>query len=71
MLKKGMDGNYVYISNYAKTRIPDNARCDLCGETAHLKRLRVKGKRVPDWWVVANKENLTVRCTKCKRYRLN
>ena len=49
-LKKGSDG------------IQEDARCDLCDEQAHLKKLRVNGKRVPDWWIVAIKETLTVRC---------
>jgi hypothetical protein len=39
-------------------------------EPARLKRLKIKGKLVPDWWVVANKEKLTVRGKKCKRDRL-
>ena len=41
------------------------------GELAKLKRLRVKGKRVPDWYVVDNKEKLIVRCKKCKKEQLN
>lgn len=70
-LKMETDNHYVHIRNSAKMKIPENVRCDICGEPAHLKRLRVKGKRVPDWFVVANKEKPTIRCKKCKRDRLN
>jgi predicted nucleic-acid-binding Zn-ribbon protein len=60
----------VYLSNAAKTKIQEDVRCEMCDEPARLKRLKVNGKLVPDWWVVANNEKLTVRCKKCKRDRL-
>ena|SRR5437870_5722670 len=51
-LKTETNNNYVYNRDSAKMKIPENVRCDICGEPAHLKRLRVKGRRVPDWYVV-------------------
>jgi hypothetical protein len=69
-LRAETNNNYVYISNSAKTKIPENARCDICRELAHLKRLRVNGKRVPDWYVL-DKEKMIVRCRKCKKEQLN
>src|SRR5438128_1156557 len=69
-LKKETNNNYVNISNYAKTKIPEDATCDICNKTAHLKKLRVKGKLVPDWYLV-DKDKLTVRCRKCKKEKSN
>jgi hypothetical protein len=58
-LRKEMNCNYL---RFAKTKVPENATCGICGEPAEMKTLRVKGKRVPIWYVVDNKEKLTVRC---------
>jgi hypothetical protein len=33
-LKAETNNNYVYRSNYAKMKIPENARCDICNKTA-------------------------------------
>jgi hypothetical protein len=69
-LKAETNNNYVYMSNYAKTKIPEDATCDICNKTAHLKKLRVKGKRVPEWYVL-DKEKMIVRCRRCKKEQSN
>jgi hypothetical protein len=66
-LKKEMDGIYI---RFARSKIPENAKCDICGEQADLKTLLRKRKKVPDWYMVADIEKLRIRCKKCKRERL-
>jgi hypothetical protein len=60
ILKNELDGNYVY----AKKKIPKGARCDVCNEAPK------NGKWGPKWFIVSNKDRLTVRCKKCKKERL-
>ena len=51
-----MNGNYVYI----KRKIPEDARCDICNEAPK------EGKRAPKWFIVSDRDKLTVRCKRCK-----
>jgi len=55
-LKKELDGSYVYT----KKKIPVDARCDVCNEAPK------NGQRAPQWFIVSNRDKLTVRCKRCK-----